>query len=215
VIRVLLADDQPLVRTGLRTIFDSDASLEVVGEAANGAEAVTMSGALRPDVVLLDVRMPVTDGLAAARRLLADPAPPKVLMLTTFHVDDDVYEALRVGASGYLLKDAAPDDLIAAVRAAAAGDVALAPAVTRSLVDHFVRRGTRAAPAAPQGWQELTSRELEVLGWLGRGATNAEIMAGLHLSLSTVKTHVASILQKLELRDRVQAAILAAEQGLA
>jgi DNA-binding NarL/FixJ family response regulator len=212
VIQVVLADDHAAVRVGFRMILTSDPEIEVVGEAADGAEAVSLCADLRPDVLLLDVQMPGTDGLTAARQVLDSGHPPKVLMLTTFHVQDYVFEALRAGASGYLLKDLGPDELTAAVHAVCAGDLPLSPAVTRSLVQHYV--GTARPPSTNPALQLLTPRETDVLRRLGAGATNAELVADLHLSLSTVKTHVAAILLKLGLRDRVQAAILACESGL-
>jgi DNA-binding NarL/FixJ family response regulator len=212
VIRVVLADDQPLVRAGLRVMVEAEADFEIVAEAADGAEAVAATVRTRPDVVLLDIRMPRMDGLEAARSILASDTPPKVLLLTTFDIDDYVSEALLAGASGYLLKDVEPDELVASIRAAHAGDLPLAPSVTRRLVDHYVRyhRDTGSDYLLTR----LTPREREVLAALGRGLSNAEIVSELHLSLSTVKTHVASILTKLQLRDRVQAAIAAHKLGL-
>jgi DNA-binding NarL/FixJ family response regulator len=212
VIRVVLADDQALVRAGLRAVIEADNDIEIIGEAPDGAQALAVCAATRPDVVLLDVRMPRMDGLEAARTLLAAPEPPKVLMLTTFDVDDYVIEALRVGASGYLLKDIEPDDMVAAIRAAHAGELPLAPSVLRRLVDDYVRHRERRDPDGRIAL--LTPRERQVLGSLGQGLSNAEIVTQLHMSLSTVKTHVASILSKLGLRDRVQAAIVAHQMGL-
>jgi DNA-binding NarL/FixJ family response regulator len=211
-IRVVLADDQALVRAGFRMILASDPGIEVIGEASDGSAAVTLCAQLTPDVALLDVRMPTLDGLDAARQILAASSPPRVLMLTTFQIDDYVYDALRAGASGYLLKDVEPDELIAAVHAAVAGDLSLAPAITRFLVDHYVEAPRRRE--SEQGLDVLSPREREILVRLGRGDSNAEICTELHLSLSTVKTHVAAILAKLGLRDRVQAAIRAHEAGL-
>ncbi len=212
-IRIVLADDQSLVRTGLRLILEADDDLEVVGEARDGSEAIELVRRTRPDVVLLDVRMPRVDGLQAAREILVGNAPPRVVMLTTFDVDDYVTEALLAGASGYLLKDVEPDDLAAAVRSAMAGDLPLAPTVTRRMVEHYLRRTPPRPPNPRLGL--LSPREREVLTELGHGRSNAEIAANLHLSLSTVKTHVAAILAKLDLRDRVQAVIAAYELGLA
>jgi DNA-binding NarL/FixJ family response regulator len=211
-IRVVLADDQALVRAGFRVIVEAAADISIVAEAGDGIEAVAACARTRPDVVLLDIRMPRMDGLEAARRILASDEPPKVLLLTTFDVDEYVGEALVLGASGYLLKDIEPDDIVGAIRAAHAGDLPLAPAVTRRLVDHYVRH--RPATGRDDRLDRLTPRERDVLAGLGRGLSNAEIVAELHLSLSTVKTHVASILAKLQLRDRVQAAIVAHQLGL-
>jgi DNA-binding NarL/FixJ family response regulator len=212
-IRVVLADDQALVRAGFRVIVEAAPDIEIVGEAADGAEAVGVTEHTKPDVVLLDIRMPRMDGLQAARAILSSDSPPKVLLLTTFDMDDYVSEGLLAGASGYLLKDIEPDDLVAAIRAANAGDLPLAPSVTRRLVEHYVRGRRRSGP--DDRLDRLTPREREILSVLGRGLSNAEIVSELHLSLSTVKTHVASILAKLQLRDRVQAAIAAHELGLA
>lgn len=211
-IRVLLADDQALVRGGFRLILDGADDITVVAEAADGAEAVRLSGEHDPDVVLLDVRMPGVDGLEAAKQILAAQPAPKVLMLTTFEVDDYIYEALRVGASGYLLKDVDPPVLVAAVRAAYDGDMPLAPTVTRRLIDTYLGRTHMPRPDARL--DALTAREREILTALARGQTNAEIAEELVVSLSTVKTHVAAVLSKLGLRDRVQAVIVAYESGL-
>ena len=211
-IRVVLADDQALVRAGFRVVVEGEDDIEIVGEAADGQQALEVCAATCPDVVLLDVRMPRMDGLAAARTLLASPEPPRVLILTTFDVDDYVIEALRAGASGYLLKDIEPDDMAPAIRAAHAGELPLAPSVVRRLVDDYVRDREHREPDGRLGL--LTPREREVLAALGRGLSNAEIVAELHLSLSTVKTHVASILSKLGLRDRVHAAIAAHQMDL-
>jgi len=211
-IRVLLADDQALVRGGFRLILDGAEDITVVGEAADGAEAVELCSELSPDVALLDVRMPGTDGLEAAKAILAQPAAPKVLMLTTFQVDDYVYEALRSGASGYLLKDVDPPELVTAVRSVHSGDMPLAPAITRQLVDTFVGRNHRPTPDPRLA--TLTAREREILTAVAQGKSNAEIADELVVSLSTVKTHVAAILNKLDLRDRIQAVILAYETGL-
>jgi len=214
-IRVLIVDDQALVRTGFRMILDSEADLEVVGEAANGKEALTEADRLRPDVVLMDVRMPDLDGIEATRRLLAsDGVESKVVMLTTFDMDEYVYEALRAGASGFLLKDAPPEQLVDGIRAVCSGDALLAPSVTRRVIEEFVRRPPEAARTAPAEIEELTPRECEVLQLIARGLSNAEIAQSLVVSETTVKTHVARVLMKLHLRDRVQAVVMAYESGL-
>ena len=212
-IRVLIADDQALVRAGFRAILEGQDDLEVVGEAADGGEAVNIARELRPDVVLMDVRMPGVDGIEATRRLLRDGDAPRVLMLTTFDLDEYVYEAMRAGASGFLLKDVPRDQLVGAVRTVAAGDALLAPALVRRLIEDFVRR---PAPGArpPAELDDLTERELEVLTLIARGLANAEIAASLFVSEATVRTHVTHILAKLGLRDRVQAVVLAYETGL-
>jgi DNA-binding NarL/FixJ family response regulator len=212
-IRVVVADDQELVRAGFCVILDTADGIAVVGEAANGAQAVAQAAQHRPDVVLMDVRMPEMDGLEAARLITADPPAPKVVMLTTFDLDDYVYAALRAGASGFLLKDAPRADLIAAVRAAAAGDALLAPSVTRRLIEAFARRPPETSPS-PSQLASVTARERDVLMLIARGRSNAEIAAALFVSEATVKTHVGSLLAKLGLRDRVQAVILAYETGL-
>ena len=211
-IRVLLADDQELVRAGLEMIVDAAADLEVAGQAADGHEAVALVARHRPDVVLMDVRMPQMDGIEAARRITESGAPSRVVMLTTFDLDDYVFAAFRAGASGFLLKDAPRADIVAAIRAAAAGDALVAPSVTRRLIEHFAGGG--AAPVARPELDELTPRELEVLELIGRGLNNAELAERLVLSEKTVKTHVGRILFKLDLRDRVQAVILSYEAGL-
>ena len=215
-LRVLVADDQELVRAGFRLILEA-AGFAVVGEAADGAEALTLAAREHPDVVLMDIRMPVMDGLAATRELTSpspDPAhrAPKVVILTTFDLDDYVYEGLRCGASGFLLKDAPRADLIAAVRVAAAGDALLAPSVTRRLIEAFAQRPAAAAPA-PSKLASLTPRERDILLLVGRGQSNLEIARALVVSEATVKTHVTHLLAKLALRDRVQAVILAYETG--
>ena len=227
-LRVLVADDQELVRAGFCVILEA-AGFTVVGEAANGAQAVTLAARERPDVVLMDIRMPVMDGLAATRHITgmtgespadgqassaANPqaSTPKVVILTTFDLDDYVYEALRAGASGFLLKDAPRADLIAAVRIAAAGDALLAPSVTRRLIEAFARRPAEHAPS-PSKLASLTPRERDILLLVARGRTNLEIAQGLFVSEATVKTHVGHLLAKLGLRDRVQAVILAYETG--
>jgi DNA-binding NarL/FixJ family response regulator len=214
-ITAVIADDQRLVRAGLRVILDDEPDIRVVGEAPDGRSAVDLVLRTRPDVVLMDIRMPELDGLQAAERILADPdLDTAVLMLTTFDLDQYVYEALRVGASGFLLKDTPSDRLLDAVRAAAAGDALLAPSITRRLIEQFTRAARPEAGETPPGLEELTSRELEVLRLVARGLSNAEIAAELVLGESTIKTHVAHVLNKLELRDRVQAVVLAYESGL-
>jgi DNA-binding NarL/FixJ family response regulator len=211
-IRLLLADDQELVRTGFRLILNAEPSLKVVGEAGDGVQAVEAATRLRPDVVLMDVRMPHMDGIEATRRLgRLTPQPPKVLILTTFDLDQYVYEALRAGASGFLLKDAPAGQLVEAISVVAAGDALLAPAVTRRMIAEFARR---PLPADEPALAELTKRELEVLQLIARGMSNAEIAGSLFLSEATVKTHVKRVLAKLRLRDRVQAVVLAYETGL-
>ncbi|MFK0045132.1 response regulator [Streptomyces sp. NPDC090741] len=210
-IRVLLADDQPLVRSGLRVLMADTPDLEVVGEAANGAEAVRMSAELAPDVVVMDIRMPEMDGIEATRRLTAvDPAGARVLILTTFDEDEHVYGALRAGASGFAVKDMALDDILAAVRVVAAGDALIAPGVTRRLIADFV-----AGPApAPERVPAITGREQEVLTLVGRGRSNSEIAQDLFITVATTKSHVARLLTKLDARDRVQLVIKAYEMGL-
>ena len=212
-IRVLVADDQTLVRAGFRAILEVQDDLEVVGEAEDGDEAVALARELRPDVVLMDIRMPGVDGIEATRRLLRDGDAPRILMLTTFDLDEYVYEAMKAGASGFLLKDAPRDQLVGAVRTVAAGDALLAPALVRRLIEDFVRR---PAPGArpPAELDDLTEREREVLTLIAHGLANAEIAARLFVSEATVRTHVTHILAKLELRDRVQAVVLAYETGL-
>jgi DNA-binding NarL/FixJ family response regulator len=212
--RVLLADDQTLVRTGFRMILGAD-GIDVVAEATNGAEAVEAARRTRPDVVLMDVRMPEMDGLEATRRILTAPraGEPRVIILTTFDLDRYVYAALSAGASGFLLKDVTPEYLVAAVRTVRTGDALLAPAITRRLVQRFAQRGSDTV-SLHRDLASLTPRELEVLGLLARGLSNAELANRLHLAETTVKTHVARILAKLGLRDRVQAVIVAYETGL-
>ena len=207
-IRVALADDQELVRTGFRLILSAEPDLEVVAEAANGQEAVDVVRTRRPDVVLMDVRMPVLDGIEATRRIAGET---RVLVLTTFGVDSVLFDALRAGASGFLLKTAPADDLVRAVRVVATGDSLLSPSITRRLIEEFARS---PAPADGEGLDELTPRETEVLRLVARGLSNAEIAAELVVETSTVKSHVASVLSKLDLRDRVQAVVAAYESGL-
>jgi DNA-binding NarL/FixJ family response regulator len=211
-IRVLVVDDQELVRSGFCVILEAAEGITVVGEAANGEAAVSAAAAHRPDVVLMDIRMPGMDGLEAARLLTRASPAPKVIMLTTFDLDEYVYDALRAGASGFLLKDAPRADLIAAVRAVAAGNAMLAPTVTRRLIEVFARRPPQTSPA-PSRLATLTAREREVLVLLARGGSNIEIAGELFVSEATVKTHVGNLLAKLGLRDRVQAVILAYETG--
>jgi len=214
--RVLLIDDQPLLRTGFRMILSAEADLQVVGEAGDGATGVELARRLKPDVVLMDIRMPGMDGIQATRAL-AGPGveePIKVLILTTFGLDEYVVESLRAGASGFLLKDAPPEDLVEAIRIVAAGDALLAPSVTRRLLDRVASRLPRANEDTIPALAELTERELEVLKLMARGLSNAEIAEKLVVSETTVKTHVSRVLAKLEIRDRVQAVILAYETGL-
>jgi DNA-binding NarL/FixJ family response regulator len=213
-VKLVLADDQELVRTGFRMILRAEADLEIVGEAADGDEAVAQVARLRPDVVLMDIRMPRMDGLAATRRILARPTTPtRVLILTTFDQDEYVFEALRAGASGFILKTAPADQLVAAVRQVAAGEALLAPTITRRLIERFVQ-SIGPDPVPPPGYDELTTREREVLLLLARGMSNAEIAHKLVVESSTVKTHVAALLSKLGVRDRVGAVVLAYESGL-
>jgi DNA-binding NarL/FixJ family response regulator len=212
---VLIADDQALVRAGFRMILEAEEDMEVVGEAADGREAVAQARRLRPDVVLMDVRMPDVDGIDATRRLLGDGgSDTKIVMLTTFDMDEYVYDALRAGASGFLLKDVPPEQLVAGIRAVASGDALLAPSVTRRVIEEFVRRPPDSVRTAPPELADLTARELEVLKLLARGLANAEIAKELFVSETTVKTHVAHVLMKLKLRDRVQAVVFAYESGL-
>ena len=215
-IRLVIADDQALVRAGFTMILDAEDDIEVVGEAADGREAVREVRRLRPDVVLMDIRMPELDGIEATRQLVggADGGEaPRVLMLTTFDLDEYVYEALRAGASGFLLKDTPPEQLVAAIRVVAAGDALLSPSVTRRVIEEFVSK-KRPGQKRPRGLDELTAREHEVLTLVARGLSNAEIARELFVSETTVKTHVARVLMKLGLRDRVQAVVLAYEHGV-
>jgi DNA-binding NarL/FixJ family response regulator len=212
---VLIADDQALVRAGFRMILEAEDDIEVVGEAADGHEAVAEARRVSPDVVLMDVRMPDMDGIEATTRLLdGGESGAKVVMLTTFDMDEYVYDALRAGASGFLLKDVPPEQLVAGIRAVANGDALLAPSVTRRVIEEFVRRPPTSVRTAPAALAELTARELEVLKLIARGLSNNEIAKELFVSETTVKTHVAHVLMKLDLRDRVQAVVLAYESGL-
>ena len=212
---LLIADDQALVRVGLRKILESEPETTVVGEAADGEDAVAAARRLRPDVVLMDIRMPVLDGIEATRRIVRAQPGARVLILTTFGLDAYVYDALRAGASGFMLKDSPPEEIIAAVRIVASGEALLAPAITRAVIEEFARQQPAAAPAPPPAVAQLTPREREVLDLLAHGCSNAEICERLVISEATAKTHVAHILQKLGLRDRVQAVIYAYESGLA
>ena len=213
-IRVVIADDQALVRTGFRVILNSEPDIEVVGEAGDGREAIEVAQRSSPDVVLMDIRMPHVDGLEATRRIARDPDEgPRVLILTTFDLDEYVYEALRSGASGFLLKDDPAEQLIAAVRVVARGDALLAPQITRRLIAEFARH--QPPTHKPEQLKTLTDRELEVLRLVARGLSNAEIARELYVSETTIRTHVGHLLGKLELRDRVQAVVLAYETGLA
>jgi len=215
-IRILIADDQALVRAGFKVLIDSAADLEVVGEAANGEEAVDLADKLEPDVVLMDIRMPVMDGLEATRRILSAEKSddhPRVLVLTTFDIDEYVYEALRAGASGFLLKDTEPDQLLEAVRVVAAGDALLAPSVTRRLIREFASR-PEIRRAHPQQLEALTEREREVLAHVAQGLSNDEIAQKLFISPMTSKTHVSRVMMKLGARDRAQLVVFAYESGL-
>ena len=212
-ISVLLADDQALVRAGFRLIVELEPDMKVVAEAEDGRQAVELARKLRPDVVLMDIRMPVLDGIEATRRLSQSGVETRVLVLTTFDLDEYVYEAMKAGASGFLLKDVPREQLVAGIRIVAGGESLLAPAITRRLIEQFVHRPMPGTASAP-GLEELSGREREVLRHLARGRSNAEIATALYVGDATVKTHVAHILQKLGLRDRVQAVVLAYEAGL-
>jgi DNA-binding NarL/FixJ family response regulator len=212
-IRVLIADDQALVRGGFRLILDAQQDIEVVGEANDGREALAQARELAPDVVLMDIRMPEVDGLEATRRLLGGDGDCRVLILTTFDLDEYVYEAMKAGASGFLIKDVRPEQLADAVRVVSSGEALLAPVITRRLIEQFVSR-PRPSPGAPSQLEELSERELEVLKLIARGCSNDEIAVELFVTRATVKTHVTHILNKLRLRDRVQAVVLAYESGL-
>ncbi len=211
-IRVAVVDDQALVRAGFRMILEAEDDIAVVGEAADGAEALAVVGRCEPDVVLMDIRMPQVDGVEATAAITTAPNPPKVLILTTFDLDEYVFAALRAGASGFLLKDTPAEDLVASVRVVAAGDALLSPSVTRRVIEQFAQTVPRPAP--PADLDRLTERERDVLLLMARGLTNAEIANELYLGETTVKTHVGRILMKLNLRDRVQAVVLAYESGL-
>lgn len=210
-IRVLVADDQSMVRAGFRMLLSDEDGIEVVGEASNGLEAVDAVTRLQPNVVLMDIRMPELDGLEATRRILAADAAARILILTTFDLDEYVYDALRSGASGFVLKDDPPEQLIAAIRTVAAGDALLSPAVTKRVIAEFVRA---RRPSPPRELDDLTEREREVLRHIAGGLSNAEIAGQLYIGETTVKTHVTHILQKLNLRDRVQLVVLAYQSGL-
>lgn len=211
---VLIADDQALMRAGFRMILEAEPDLEVVGEAADGREAVAEAIRLQPDVVLMDVRMPEMDGIEATRRLLEGNGDTKVVMLTTFDMDEYVFEALRAGASGFLVKDVPPEQLVAGIRSVASGESLLAPSVTRRLIQEFVRRPPDTLRTAPPELDRLTAREVEVLRRMAHGRSNAEIATEFFVSETTVKTHVAHVLAKLGARDRVQAVVFAYESGL-
>jgi len=212
VIRILIADDQELVRTGFRVVLDAEPDLEVVGEAGDGLAALEAAETLKPDVVLMDIRMPNLDGIEATRRIAAGDGSPRVLILTTFDLDDYVYEALRAGASGFLLKDVRAEELRQAIRMVAAGDALLSPTITRRLIENYTRRPPPSMQPAPL--VDLTPRELEVLRLVARGLSNADIARELVVGDATVKTHVARIFSKLDLHDRAQAVVLAYESGL-
>jgi DNA-binding NarL/FixJ family response regulator len=214
VIRIAVVDDQVMVRAGFRMILEAEADLTVVGEAGDGHDAVDLVAASRPDVVLMDVRMPRLDGIEATRRIMARSGAPRVLMLTTFDLDDYVYAALHAGASGFLLKDAPAEQLVDAVRVLAAGEAMLAPSVTRRLIEEVARRPVVDRTATAPGFDELTERELEVFRLIARGLSNGEIAESLYLGEATVKTHVGRVLSKLGLRDRVQAVVVAYESGV-
>ncbi|QEU95371.1 response regulator [Streptomyces kanamyceticus] len=213
-VRVVLADDQPLVRAGLRVLMADTPDIEVVGEAGTGAEAVRLAREVRPDVVVMDIRMPGMDGIEATRLIKEDPAGARVLVLTTFDDDEYVYGALRAGAGGFLVKDMALEDILAAVHVVAAGDGLIAPSVTRRLIEEFAARPEPARPSAPRAVEGITGREREVLTLVGRGLANAEIAAELVITVATVKAHVARLFTKLDARDRVQLVIIAYEMGL-
>ncbi|HEX2088254.1 MAG TPA: response regulator transcription factor [Solirubrobacteraceae bacterium] len=214
-LRILIADDQALVRAGFRMILEVEEDLEIVGEASDGVQAVDLARDLEPDVVLMDIRMPEMDGIEATRLITSagEDGGPRVLMLTTFDLNEYVYEALRAGASGFLLKDVPPEQLAAGIRVVAEGEALLAPAVTKRLIQEFANAPAVRTPSPPASFEDLTARELEVFKLIARGLSNAEIAAELIVSETTVKTHVARLLMKLGLRDRVQAVVLAYESG--
>jgi len=212
-IKVLIADDQALVRAGFKMILETDPDVHVVAEADDGAEAVEAALRTRPDIALMDIRMPGMDGLEATRRIIAAPSPPRVLILTTFDLDEYVFDALTAGASGFLLKDVAPEQLLAGIKIIAQGDSLLSPSVTRRLIESFVRDG-RQTREPPPVLNELTPRELEILQLVARGLSNSEIADQLVVSSTTIKTHVARVLMKLALRDRIQAVVFAYENGV-
>ncbi|MEY2516449.1 MAG: hypothetical protein QOJ89_3807 [bacterium] len=211
--KLLVADDQAMVRHGLRMIIQAEPDMDVIAEAADGEHAVAAARRFSVDIVLMDIRMPKLDGIAATRRILAQPEPPRILILTTFDLDEYVYEALRAGASGFLLKNSPPEQLIDAIRVVARGDALLDPAVTRAVIERFVQASPRAETPS-QAIEELTTREREVLTLIAHGLSNAEIAQRLHLGVGTIKTHVGNILMKLDLRDRTQAAVYAYETGV-
>jgi len=217
VIRVLLAEDQAIVRAGFRALLDAEPDLEVAGEAADGREAVDLTRQLNPDLVVMDIRMPELDGLEATEQITSDPAlsSTRILVLTTFELDEYVFGALRAGASGFLLKGGEPADLLSAIRLVAAGEALLAPSVTKRLIEAYMAQPGPAAPMVPSGLDELTPRELEILQEVAQGHTNREIADALYLSPLTVKTHVSRILTKLRARDRVQLVVIAYQAGIA